>query len=119
MRNIPWDRWDKEYRANATGFLSTRWGVFLDSLSMFDAQAFQISDSEARLIDPQQRMLLETTAEARSICPTDTTSTSATGVYVGVMKVGIGPARPHVPPRCSFAGRIINTPTATDVLQSC
>eukprot|EP00873_Tetraselmis_striata_P016307 jgi/Tetstr1/436571/TSEL_025368.t1 len=92
VRNIPWDRWDKEYRANATGFLSTRWGVFLDSLSMFDAQAFQISDSEARLIDPQQRMLLETTAEARSICPTDTTSTSATGVYVGVMKSVISAA---------------------------
>ena len=37
-----------------------RFGAYLDELDQFDAAFFRISPVEAQLLDPQQRLMLET-----------------------------------------------------------
>lgn len=41
-----------------------RYGATLEDSTQFDAKLFSLSDAEASLIDPQQRMLTETTFDA-------------------------------------------------------
>ena len=41
-----------------------RFGAYLDGLEMFDAEFFRISPVEAQLLDPQQRLMLETSWQA-------------------------------------------------------
>ncbi len=63
-----------------------RTGGYLDGIDRFDNRFFRISPIEARMMDPQQRMLLETTWQAledAGIDP-DTLRGSLTGVYVGI-----------------------------------
>ncbi|HKR65096.1 MAG TPA: SDR family NAD(P)-dependent oxidoreductase, partial [Thermoanaerobaculia bacterium] len=51
IREVPPERW----RADAS---ACRWGGFLDDVDAFDPLFFNISGSEARLMDPQQRLFL-------------------------------------------------------------
>ncbi|KAH3761756.1 Malonyl CoA-acyl carrier protein transacylase [Pelomyxa schiedti] len=83
-------RWDNNllYSANTNepGKLHTKWGCFVDDISMFDHKFFGISYREATHMDPQQRMLLECTYEAledAGILPS-TLSSSRTAVFVGI-----------------------------------
>ena len=64
------------------------WGAFLNDIEEFDAEFFQISPLEAELLDPQQRMLLETCWEALedSGLGPDRLRGSRTGVYCGISK---------------------------------
>ncbi len=63
-----------------------RFGAFVDDIDLFDAGFFRISPVEAQLLDPQQRMMLETTWQAledAGIDP-DRLKESLTGVYTGI-----------------------------------
>ena len=54
---IPLDRWDVDSIAESS--LGGRFGGFVDAWAEFDAAAFGVTPSEAALMDPQQRALLE------------------------------------------------------------
>ncbi|MEV0403035.1 SDR family NAD(P)-dependent oxidoreductase [Actinoallomurus sp. NPDC050550] len=65
----------------------TRHGGFLDDAAEFDPLFFGISPREARAMDPQHRLLLETSWEALERARIDplTLRGTATGVFAGVM----------------------------------
>ncbi len=61
-------------------------GAFVEDIEWFDSRFFYIAPIEARMMDPQQRMMLETSWEAledSGIAP-DSLRGSRTGVYAGV-----------------------------------
>ena len=90
ITEIPAERWDAESRYDpeqgAPGRSVTKWGGFLDDVAGFDSEFFGISDREATAIDPQHRLLLETSWEALQHAGVDPTSLSGshTGVFVGL-----------------------------------
>ena len=90
VTEIPVDRWDAdEYydpEPGVPGRSVSRWGAFLDDVAGFDAEFFGISEQEATAIDPQHRLLLETSWEAMEqagLRPAAQTG-SRTGVFVGM-----------------------------------
>jgi acyl transferase domain-containing protein/NADPH:quinone reductase-like Zn-dependent oxidoreductase/acyl carrier protein len=89
VREVPADRWDIDayYDPNpdAVGKMVTRRAGMLDRVDGFDPAFFAISPREARALDPQQRMLLETSVEAleSAAIATDKLAGSRTGVFVG------------------------------------
>ena len=68
VTEIPPDRWDAdEYydpEPGVPGRSVSRWGAFLDDVAGFDPEFFGIGEREATAIDPQHRLLLETSWEA-------------------------------------------------------
>jgi polyketide synthase 5 len=90
ITEIPLERWDAESVYDPERGVPrrsvTKWGGFLDDVAGFDSEFFGIGDREATAIDPQHRILLETSWEAAQhagINPT-TLAGSATGVFVGL-----------------------------------
>lgn len=90
VSEVPKDRWDwKEYDGNPElepNKTNSRWGGFLNEVDKFDPIFFGISPREAELMDPQQRIFLETvwkTIEDAGYKASDL-SGSNTGVFVGV-----------------------------------
>ena len=90
ITEIPADRWDAdEYydpEPGVPGRSVSRWGGFLDGVADFDPEFFAINEREATAIDPQHRLLLETSWEAvehAGLAPKSLTG-SLTGVFVGV-----------------------------------
>ncbi|WP_344343945.1 beta-ketoacyl synthase N-terminal-like domain-containing protein, partial [Kitasatospora putterlickiae] len=61
-------------------------GSYLDDIAQFDAPFFRISPREAKLLDPQQRLFLETAWEALEDagCPAHTLAERPVGVYAGL-----------------------------------
>lgn len=57
IRTIPLDRWEVD--AIPESNLGGRFGGFVKTWAEFDAAAFGITPSEAALMDPQQRVMLE------------------------------------------------------------
>jgi acyl transferase domain-containing protein/acyl carrier protein len=64
---IPKERWDyqryyqpKNGTAGKTGGMYCKWGGFLPDIDKFDASFFHISPLEARFMDPQERLFLQT-----------------------------------------------------------
>jgi len=90
IREIPADRWDwKKYFGDPKSMpnkTNVKWGGFMDEVDKFDPLYFGISPKEAELMDPQQRIFLETvykTIEDAGYKPSDLAG-SKTGLYVGV-----------------------------------
>jgi acyl transferase domain-containing protein len=90
---VPQDRgWtdpQRQFDLTATGSTPPvrRYGGFLSDAGDFDADFFEISPREAVAMDPQHRLLLETSWEAleqAGIAP-DSLRGSLTGTYVGVI----------------------------------
>ena len=90
ITEVPASRWDADALFDATpatrGKSCTRWGGFVDDVERFDAAFFGIPEAEAREMDPQQRMLLQTAWHALedAAIPAESLAGSATGVYVGI-----------------------------------
>jgi mycolipanoate synthase len=88
--DIPADRWDADLfydpEPGVPGRSVTRWGAFLDDVGGFDCDFFGMTEREATAIDPQHRLLLETSWDAIEHAGVDPTSlvNSQTGVFVGL-----------------------------------
>ena len=63
-----------------------RFGAYLEDLELFDAPFFRISPVEAQMLDPQQRLMLETSWRALEDAGIDPgrLNGSRTGVYAGI-----------------------------------
>ncbi|MCV7090992.1 sulfolipid-1 biosynthesis phthioceranic/hydroxyphthioceranic acid synthase [Mycobacterium interjectum] len=90
VTEIPADRWDVDEHYDPErgvhGRSVSRWGGFIDDIGGFDASFFGFGEREATAIDPQHRLLLETSWEAiehAGIVPASL-SGSRTGVFVGL-----------------------------------
>jgi len=90
VTEVPADRWDAdEYydpEPGVPGRSVSKWGAFLDDAAGFDADFFGISEREATAMDPQHRLLLETSWEAMEhagLTPA-TVAGSLMGVFVGL-----------------------------------
>lgn len=90
VTEIPADRWDIEDHYDpergVQGRSVSRWGGFIDDVGGFDASFFGFGEREATAIDPQHRLLMETSWEAiehAGIAPRSL-SGSRTGVFVGL-----------------------------------
>ena len=87
---IPEERWDwKEFR-RSTPFKevnksNSKWGGFMKEVDKFDAPFFGISPREAQMMDPQQRIFLETVWKAieDSGHKVSDLSGTRTGLFVG------------------------------------
>jgi polyketide synthase 5 len=90
VTEIPGERWDADDfydpERGVPGRTVTKWGGFLDDVAGFDSEFFGISEREATAIDPQHRLLLETSWEALQHAGVDPKSLagSQTGVFVGL-----------------------------------
>ncbi|HYD79455.1 MAG TPA: polyketide synthase [Paucimonas sp.] len=89
IREVPADRFDwrryfgDPHEPNKT---NSKWGGFIDDVDKFDAEFFHVSPTEAELMDPQQRLMLELCwgcLEDAGYLPGKLAGTD-TGVFVGV-----------------------------------
>jgi len=91
ITEIPADRWDHSLyydpNQNVPGKSYSKWGGFLSDVDRFDPLFFNISPKEAALIDPQERLFLETAWQAIEDAgySKDSIAGRRVGVYVGVM----------------------------------
>ena len=90
VTEIPADRWVVEDHYDpergVPGRSVSRWGGFIDDIGGFDASFFGFGEREATAIDPQHRLLLETSWEAvehAGIVP-PSLAASRTGVFIGL-----------------------------------
>jgi len=79
-------RWGLLFPDDGVQSVGCRYGAFVDGIDLFDDAFFRISPVEAELLDPQQRMMLETSWEALEDAGIDPESLreSLTGVYTGI-----------------------------------
>ncbi|QCO06161.1 hypothetical protein D3867_29965 (plasmid) [Azospirillum argentinense] len=94
VREVPADRWDArrygEAESDKGAAARGRWGSFLDGVDRFDPLFFNIAPREAAVMDPQERLFLETAWTALedagySRAELQDRFGGAVGVFVGVM----------------------------------
>ncbi len=97
ITEIPNERWDWRKTENIkspSGKSISKWGGFLEHYDCFDPQFFRISPREAEIMDPQERIFLETCWEAIEdsgytpktlVKPKGPNNRMNVGVYAGVM----------------------------------
>ncbi|MDV3136805.1 sulfolipid-1 biosynthesis phthioceranic/hydroxyphthioceranic acid synthase, partial [Mycobacterium sp. 29Ha] len=90
VTEVPPDRWDAdEYydpEPGVPGRSLSKWGAFLDDVAGFDPEFFGINEREATALDPQHRLLLESSWEAMEhagLTP-EQLHESRTGVFMGL-----------------------------------
>lgn len=89
---IPADRWrwqdHYDPEKGKAGKSYTKWGGFLEDIDKFDPLFFRIAPKEAKRIDPQERLFLETSYHAiedSGYTPDTLATAGKVGVFVGVM----------------------------------
>ncbi|MFK3648769.1 SDR family NAD(P)-dependent oxidoreductase [Lysobacter enzymogenes] len=113
VTEVPAERWDHarlfDPQRNRAGKTYSKWGGFLDGVDRFDALFFNISPREAELMDPQERLFIETVWETLEDAgyAKDALAQRRVGVYVGAMwgqyeLYGVGAEHAGVP-SSSFA----------------
>jgi polyketide synthase PksL len=91
ITEVPAERWDHaryfDADQNVRGKTYGKWGGFVDDVDKFDPLFFNISPREAALIDPQERLFLETAWETIEDAgyTKESIAGGRIGVYVGVM----------------------------------
>ncbi len=91
ISEIPADRWD--YRTyydsepGKDGRTNSKWGGFINGVDKFDSLFFHITPHEARIMDPQERLFLETVWHLMEDAGYTRSAVSGKkiGVYAGVM----------------------------------
>ncbi|QQP96966.1 SDR family NAD(P)-dependent oxidoreductase [Lysobacter enzymogenes] len=113
VTEVPAERWDHarlfDPQRNRAGKTYSKWGGFLDGVDRFDPLFFSISPREAELMDPQERLFIETVWETLEDAgyAKDGLAQRRVGVYVGAMwgqyeLYGVGAEHAGVP-SSSFA----------------
>ncbi|WP_052045881.1 type I polyketide synthase [Candidatus Paracaedibacter symbiosus] len=67
IQKVPLSRWKRDLYSHTdldSGKQFSQWGGFIDKVDQFDASFFNISPREAEMMDPQQRVVLETVWQA-------------------------------------------------------
>ncbi len=86
---VPPDRWDPDALDVGTDYVrnAARWGAFVDDVDRFDARLFRIASVDARLLDPQSRMLIQTSWHALEDAGIDPKSLrgNRVGVFSGIV----------------------------------
>ncbi|MEN9868105.1 MAG: hypothetical protein RL748_3695 [Pseudomonadota bacterium] len=91
VQEVPAERWDLDQFYDQVpgkpGKMYTRNGYFIDDIASFDREFFNIGPAEAQAMDPQHRLLLETTWEALEYAGFSPLALrgSNTGVFIGAM----------------------------------
>jgi polyketide synthase PksN len=95
ITEIPQERWDykKWFHPDNPQMSYSKWGGFINNFDKFDPMFFNITPREAELMDPQERLLLQTVWEAiedagytgRKLGGTSGSVAAPVGVFVGVM----------------------------------
>ena len=92
ITEIPEERWDwREYfdaEKGKEGTTYTKWGGFIKDIDKFDPLFFHISPKEAEMMDPQERLFLETayaSIEDSGYTPATLCDNHQVGVFVGVL----------------------------------
>ncbi|MEA5576034.1 SDR family NAD(P)-dependent oxidoreductase [Anabaena sp. UHCC 0451] len=91
VTEIPQERWDyRQYydpQKNKRGKSYCKWGGFINNVDQFDPLFFNIAPKEAQIMDPQERLFLQTAWETieDSGYTRDKLHTEKVGVFVGAL----------------------------------
>ncbi|WP_369816174.1 sulfolipid-1 biosynthesis phthioceranic/hydroxyphthioceranic acid synthase [Mycobacterium sp. 852014-52144_SCH5372336] len=90
VTEVPRERWDidefYDSEPGVPGRSTSKWGAFLEDVGGFDPDFFHLNEREAAALDPQHRLLLETsweTVEHAGLVP-EVVFGSRTGVFIGL-----------------------------------
>ena len=88
IKEIPADRWDtdKYYVETAeAGKTVSKWGALIDGVELFDPDFFKVPANSAKILDPQERLLMQEVYNALQDAGLDVAALSGsnTGVFVG------------------------------------